>query len=335
MRAVLLTLLTVSLLLTPALPGLATPENLAKADLDEQEMQEPKPVIEFRDSVMRKMVGEVRQSMDPDIQAGKVDPKDPASFRPELGKRLAPVKAKCEEFRQTLQKPEHRLVLDFMQLGLYAETGQADWVEALAANWAGEVGDDFVLSGAEALIQNGAEPTPALLARVEEISKKGSEEAMATAKRLLDPFFRNPVGLPFPAFPAGQTTLDTQPLTLDRFKGKTLLVDFWATWCPPCKAEVPNLVAAYQAFHDKGFEIVGISFDQDKADLDAYVKENKMTWPQYFDGKGWENEIGAAYGIKSIPAMYLLDGDGKVLATGNGLRGGGLEKILQERLGKK
>ncbi|RCK78163.1 MAG: Thiol:disulfide interchange protein [Candidatus Ozemobacter sibiricus] len=335
MRAVLSTLVSVVLLLTPFLPVFGAPEVLSKKDLDEQEMQEPKPVIEFRDGAFRELVQKVQQEVDADVKAGKLDPRDQKAFKAELVKRLAPARQKCLEFRATLKKPEHRLVLDFLQLGMYAEIGAVEWLEELTGNWGGEIGDDMVLAGAEGLIQNGGDLTPELTTRLEGIAKNGNEEAQATAKRLLDPFFRNPVGLPFPAFPAGKKTQDGQALSLDRFKGKVLLVDFWATWCPPCKAEVPNLVAAYQAYKDKGFEIVGISFDEDKDDLDKYLAENKMAWPQYFDGKGWGNEVGQTYGIRSIPAMYLLDGDGKVLAAGQELRGGGLEKILAAHFGKK
>ncbi len=134
----------------------------------------------------------------------------------------------------------------------------------------------------------------------------------------------------FQPFPAGMSTTDGQPLSLERFKGKILLVDFWATWCPPCRAEVPHLVAAYDKYKAKGFEIVGISFDKDRSALDNYLSANKMTWPQYFDGLGWNNKVGKTYGIRSIPSMVLLDGDGKVVSTN--LRNGGLERELEKLL---
>ncbi len=111
------------------------------------------------------------------------------------------------------------------------------------------------------------------------------------------------------------TAVDGTKVDLTSLKGKVVLIDFWATWCPPCRAEVPNVVATYKKFHDKGFEIVGISLDQSKEKLLAFTKENGMVWPQYFDGKGWENEISSKYGIDGIPAMWLVGKDGKVVST--------------------
>ena len=94
-----------------------------------------------------------------------------------------------------------------------------------------------------------------------------------------------------------------------------VLVDFWATWCPPCREEVPSVVAAFKKYHDKGFEVVGISLDQDKDALLAFTKAKGMVWPQYFDGKGWDNEISSRFGINSIPAMWLLDKKGMLVST--------------------
>jgi thiol-disulfide isomerase/thioredoxin len=106
--------------------------------------------------------------------------------------------------------------------------------------------------------------------------------------------------------------VDGREVDLSKLKGKVVLIDFWATWCPPCVKEVPNVVAAYKKYHDKGFEIVGISFDQDKGALTKFVGAQKMTWPQYFDGKGWGNDYGKKYGINSIPRMWLVGKDGNL-----------------------
>jgi thiol-disulfide isomerase/thioredoxin len=99
---------------------------------------------------------------------------------------------------------------------------------------------------------------------------------------------------------------------LKNLKGKVVLIDFWATWCGPCVGELPHVKEAYNELHGKGFEVVGISLDSDKSKLTKFVADKKMEWPQYFDGKQWENEISTKYGIQSIPAMWLIDKKGNL-----------------------
>jgi thiol-disulfide isomerase/thioredoxin len=111
------------------------------------------------------------------------------------------------------------------------------------------------------------------------------------------------------------TALDGTEIDLAKMRGKVVLIDFWATWCGPCVQEVPNVVEAYEDLHPKGFEIIGISLDKDKAKFEAFIKEKGMAWPQYFDGKGWQNEISSRFGIQSIPAMWLVDKKGMLVET--------------------
>ena len=123
------------------------------------------------------------------------------------------------------------------------------------------------------------------------------------------------------------------PIDLASMKGKVVLVDFWATWCGPCVAEMPNVIAAYEKHHANGFEVIGISLDQDKGAMEKYTADNKMPWAQYFDGKGWGNEIAGKFGIGSIPATFLIGKDGKIAASN--LRGAELESKLEQLLGEE
>ncbi|MGD1032280.1 MAG: TlpA disulfide reductase family protein [Opitutaceae bacterium] len=128
------------------------------------------------------------------------------------------------------------------------------------------------------------------------------------------------------------TAVDGREVDLAKLRGKVVLVDFWATWCQPCVNELPNVVKAYETYHDKGFEVVGISLDQegDRQKLIDFTKSHGMPWPQYFDGKWWNNEISTRYAIQAIPAMFLLDQNGIVVSTN--ARGEKLEAEIKRLL---
>jgi thiol-disulfide isomerase/thioredoxin len=127
------------------------------------------------------------------------------------------------------------------------------------------------------------------------------------------------------------TDLKGKEVDLSKMADKVVLVDFWATWCGPCVAEMPNVIAAYGKYKDKGFEVVGISLDEDKAAVEKFVEERKMPWSQYFDGKGWGNEIAQRFGISGIPATFLVGKGGKIVASN--LRGPALEEAIEKALG--
>jgi len=138
-------------------------------------------------------------------------------------------------------------------------------------------------------------------------------------------------GSKFPDFSEKDTA--GKPLSIANYKGKVVLLDFWATWCGPCVQELPNVIKAYDAYHKKGFEIIGISLDKDRQKLASFTKQKSMVWPQYFDGLGWQNKLAVKYGVSSIPATYLLDGEGTII--GKDLRGEDLEQAVAKALARK
>ena len=156
----------------------------------------------------------------------------------------------------------------------------------------------------------------------DKVPAEARERAKGLAKKL--DMVGKPVEIKFKA-------LDGREVDLAAMKGKVVLIDFWATWCPPCVAEMPNVKASYEKLHPKGFEIVGISFDEDKGKLEEFVKTKEMAWPQFFDGKGWENVFGQQYGIQSIPAMWLVDKKGNLVdLSAQGGLAEKVEKLLAE-----
>ena len=118
-------------------------------------------------------------------------------------------------------------------------------------------------------------------------------------------------------------------LRLSDLRGKVVLVDFWASWCRPCRMENPNVVRLYQRFHDKGFEIFSVSLDQSRDAWLKAIQDDGLLWPHHVsDLRGWNSTAGRLYGISSIPATVLVDRQGNIVARN--LRGSELEKKLTE-----
>ncbi|HEY3323639.1 MAG TPA: TlpA disulfide reductase family protein [Planctomycetota bacterium] len=154
---------------------------------------------------------------------------------------------------------------------------------------------------------------------------KQAEEAMTAQKSAGD---KLKVGNE--PFPIEEKDINGNPFSLKALRGKVVLIDFWATWCGPCMAEIPNVVRLYKEQQKNGFEVVGISLDKDKGAIANAMQEHEMTWPVVSDFGGWQSAIAQKWGIRSIPATYLLDRRGIIRHVN--LRADDLAKAVKELL---
>lgn len=153
-------------------------------------------------------------------------------------------------------------------------------------------------------------------------------EYVVQLTKILDEAAKTALGAEAPDFTMNDP--EGNPFTLSSLRGKYVLIDFWASWCGPCRKENPNIVAAYNKYKDKGFDILGVSLDRDKAAWLRAIQDDHLDWHQVSDLKYWQNEVARLYGVNTIPHSILLDPDGKIIA--NNLRGNELDEKLAELL---
>lgn len=210
--------------------------------------------------------------------------------------------------------------------------GRASWAklqlafDAHVARYAGQArlameAENFLRAWSEAVPGSYEQGWEHLKSAPDAGVREAAVEKLKSAQRMV-----KPLELAF-------TAVDGRPVDLKTLRGKVVLIDFWATWCGPCIAELPNVKRVYAAYHDKGFEVIGISLEngrllpsdtpeQAAAKLAAaskvltdFTAKEQMPWPQHFDGKYWKNEIATQFSIGAIPAMFLLDQEGRIVST--------------------
>lgn len=203
--------------------------------------------------------------------------------------------------------------------------------EALAAIPAGSRTYQLALGGVVAMLQTKNHPNFIVYAK-EFVQRFGAAEPQATEKlkseiARLEAFMEGGTAPDFK-----QATPEGKDFGLSDLRGKVVLIDFWASWCGPCRRENPNVVKLYNQYKDEGFTVLGVSLDTDRNRWLGAIEADGLTWPHISDLKGWQNSAAQLYGVRSIPHTVLVDREGKIIARN--LRGATLEEKLAELFGE-
>lgn len=213
------------------------------------------------------------------------------------------------------------------------------FVEEIAMALSGEM-DENALAFAQMLGEQMEQVAPEEAAGVYELFVKYVSANADPRSAQIAEYFQgkaNYVGLIGNEMQFTTTTLDGQPFDLQEFRGenRVILVDFWATWCGPCIGELPNLKAHYEAYRGQGFDVVGVSLDDDPAALQQFLTDQQIEWTTVIDAEpanqGWDNPVARQFGISAIPACILINQEGKVVSLN--ARGAELGRLLEELLG--
>ena len=158
--------------------------------------------------------------------------------------------------------------------------------------------------------------------------KLGNTELAREYKLKVDPSL-GWVGQVLPDF-SSAVDLDSKPISLADYRGKVVLLDFWAVWCGPCIGEMENVKAVYEKYHDKDFDVIGVSLDKDESVLREFIKEKEIPWRQILDDEGFSGAFAKQYGVRGIPAPFLIDREGKVISVK--ARGSLLDELVEAEI---